>query len=119
MDTTKTRTISRLKVSLSYTILFSSDMNHFPTCNKTGIQLYVVKRRNKISILKDEWYRSRRHSKEEKKRQKREWKKRLQEERKRKRRNAKKGKPAEIDMPDVRQNEIDGACDDDLECGNS
>jgi len=66
---------------------------------------------------KDERYRSRRHSKEEKKRQKREWKKRVREERKRKKREAKRGTLTVIDMPDVRQNQIDGTGNDDLECG--
>lgn len=67
---------------------------------------------------KAERYRSRRHSKEEKKRQKREWKKRAQEERKRKRRDAKRGTSAVIDMSNVRQNQIDETGNDDLECGD-
>lgn len=67
---------------------------------------------------KDERYRSHQHSKEEKKRQKREWKKRVRKERKRKKHEAKRGTLAVIDMPNVRQNQIDGTGNDDLECGD-
>ena len=70
------------------------------------------------SLEKDGRYRPRQHSQEEKKRQKREWKKRLQEERKRKRRDAKRGTSAVVDMPDVRQNQIDETSNDDLEYGD-
>ena len=69
--------------------------------------------------MKDERYWSHRHLKEEKTRQKWEWKKSFQEERKRKRRNAKRGTSAVIDMPDVRQNQIDETGNDELECGDS
>ena len=43
---------------------------------------------------------------------------RLQEQRKRKRRDAKGGKTAVIDEPDVRQNQIEGTGNDDNEWGD-